>query len=66
MKYSNNNETGHWHTQEPADVREAESTDTAVFIGERPTGLTVIIGREDSEEWIKTSDMSPITVKDYR
>jgi hypothetical protein len=51
---------------EPFDPTEAESTDEAVFIGRTPTGETVIIGREDCNEWITTKDMGPIHVEEFR
>lgn len=51
---------------EPFDPTEAESTDKAVFIGQKMTGETVIIGREEKEEWLKTSDMRPLPVEEYR
>jgi len=58
-----------WENEErnaPPDPTEAESTDEAVFIGRTPTGETVIIGREDCNEWITTKDMGPIHVEEFR
>jgi hypothetical protein len=42
------------------------SNEDAVFIGEQATGTTVVIGREDREEWIRTDDMTPLEVAEYR
>jgi hypothetical protein len=58
-------EPGQWN-EEPFDPTEAESTDEAVFIGQQTTGETLVIGREEKEEWLKTSDMGPLPVEEYR
>jgi len=46
--------------------RKAEGVGEAIFIDKLPTGTTVIIGREDREECIKTNDMRPLALQEYR
>jgi|APHM01.1.fsa_nt_gi hypothetical protein len=58
-----------WDEAEPDNhlpERKADSTEEAVFIGKQPVGSTIIIGREDSEEWVTTDDMRPLSVEEYR
>lgn len=58
-------ESNKWE-REPFDPTEADSTDEAVFIGQQATGVTVVIGRDESEEWLKTSNMAALPVEKYR
>lgn len=51
---------------DPPDPTVANSDKEAVFIGQQVTGNTVIVGREDTEEWLFTNDMVPLEVEEYR
>jgi hypothetical protein len=58
-----------WDEAEPDNhlpSPKADSTEEAVFIGKQPVGSTIIIGREDADEWVTTDDMSPLSVEDCR
>jgi|APHM01.1.fsa_nt_gi hypothetical protein len=51
---------------EPYDSSQAENKKNAVFIGQQATGATIMIGREDKEEWLSTQDMVPLDLKEVR
>jgi len=51
---------------EPFDPTIAKSTDDAVFIGRQFGGDTIIVGREEQDEWIWTSDIRPLKLRQHR
>jgi len=51
---------------EPFDPTEASDKDEAVFIGQQATGDTVVVGNEESGEWLYTFDMGPLELTDCR
>lgn len=42
------------------DPAEADSKADAVFIGEQGTGDTVVVGKEEEEEWVLWEDAAPL------
>jgi len=52
--------------EEPYDPTQDGDKDEAVFIGQQATGDTVIVGDEESGEWLYTFDMGPLELENCR
>lgn len=59
----------HWDQESEDDylpTPESESKEKAVFIGQQTTGTTLMIGCEENEEWLSTSNMVALPLEKYR
>jgi len=55
-----------YRTSEPFDPTKEGSKKKSVFIGQQPSGTTIIVGDESKEEYITTDSMGALNLAEYR